>query len=95
MSNFARSLVTPAIRWLGVHPSELQNKKIGTLKLTSHDKAKLRKLSKKEYISSNKNLLNEVRVNFKLIFFKVYSQTPVTSQFRMMAVFVRFSFNSI
>lgn len=61
MSSFADKLATPNIKWIGVHPSDLELHSVETLALEENEKTKLRALAKKEWIVHNKELLKQVK----------------------------------
>ncbi|XP_065203351.1 meiotic recombination protein SPO11 [Planococcus citri] len=66
MSSFADKLATPNIRWLGIHPSDLESYAVETLTLEEHEKNKLRSLAKKEWVVQNKELLKQVNILLNL-----------------------------
>lgn len=60
MSSFAQHLATPDIKWLGIHPSDLQSHSILTLPFENGDENKLKALAKKEFVMANEQLRKQV-----------------------------------
>jgi meiotic recombination protein SPO11 len=44
-------LAIPSIRWIGVHPSDIQQFQLPTLQLTSEDESKLKDILKRPYMN--------------------------------------------
>lgn len=62
MSHYSECLVTPDIKWLGVHPSDIQTYNIASLPLQQADLLKLQSLRDKMSVTANKKLLKQVRI---------------------------------
>jgi DNA topoisomerase VI subunit A len=61
MSHQADDLAVPAVRWLGVHPTDISRLGITTQPLTVADGNKLRKLMARQYIIRHKALQDQVQ----------------------------------
>lgn len=61
MSRYSKYLVTPDIKWLGIHPSDMQIYNIVTRPLQEADILKLRSLLDRVSMTANKKILKEVR----------------------------------
>ena len=66
MSHEADDLAVPAVRWLGVHPTDISRLGIKTQPLTVADGNKLRKLMTRQYIIRHKALQDQVQSGLKL-----------------------------
>ena len=53
-------LAVPAIRWIGIHPSDITRLAIQAQPLVDADKNKLRHLSARPYIRNNPTLQDQV-----------------------------------
>jgi len=68
MSHQADDLAVPAVRWLGVHPTDISRLGIKTQALTVADGNKLRKLMARQYIIRHKALQDQVQSGQKFTF---------------------------
>lgn len=61
MSRYSEYLVTPDIKWLGIHPSDMQIYNIVTRPLQEADILRLRSLLDRVGMTANKKIFKEVR----------------------------------
>lgn len=54
-------LSVPSIKWLGVHPTDIESLNLPSISLTSMDQTRVQSLLKRTYINSNHNLLHQVK----------------------------------
>lgn len=55
-------LSIPSIKWLGVYPTDIVSLNLPSIPLTNLDRARLKSLSKRSYVNSNSNILQQVRL---------------------------------
>ncbi|XP_054283413.1 meiotic recombination protein SPO11-like [Macrosteles quadrilineatus] len=60
MIQHSAELAAPELRWVGLHPTDIQRLAIPTVPLTSLDFAKARELSRRPYIVQDEQLLEQV-----------------------------------
>lgn len=54
-------LSVPSIKWLGVHPKDIELLNLPNITLTNKDQAQIKSLLRRSYINSNHKLLRQVR----------------------------------
>lgn len=67
MSNLAHSLAVPAVRWLGIFPSDIRKFGIQAVALTEEDKRKLNNVLNRPFINDHvhRELLIMQQINLK------------------------------